>query len=165
MGFCKSLKEQENEEEIISCQLWLKDEDAELICDLIHRGKVKKMALANNCLGVKAAEMIAETLVYNTTLEWLSLSGNKWGDEGTRFFLEVLEKNTTLKTLFLCNTKTSQKVDDELWTVNGEREKPLTENLYGLVLDSPSPEARARAEKKKEEELKKGKGKRPNGLG
>ena len=151
MGIDRPLAEQADNEEIICCQLWMKDSDADAICDVIKKGKVKKMALANNMLGEEACNKIADALIENTSLEWFSIAGNRFGDEGGRHFVRVLENNTTLKSLFLCTNKMSEEVDDELWAVNDRREKPLTENLYGLVLDHPSPAARERAEKKKQE--------------
>jgi hypothetical protein len=152
MGIDRPLSEQADNEEIICCQLWMKDADADAIVDVIKKGKVKKMALANNMLGAEACDKIADALIENTSLEWFSIAGNRFGDEGGRHFIRVLENNVTLKSLFLCTNKMSEEVDDELWAVNDRREKPLTENLYGLVLDHASPAARERAEKKKQEE-------------
>ena len=80
---------------------------------------------------------------------------NKITDEGAAAFLEVLEKNTTCTNIFLSSNKTSPDVCDDLWDKNAEREVPLKENLYGLVLDHKSPNQRKLEAEKKEASKKK----------
>ena len=155
MPICKSLAEQVDEEEITCNQLWMNDSDADAICEVIRKGKVTKLVLARNDIGEEGAKKIAKAMCENTSIKFLSLAGNKIGDEGAAAFLEMLEKNTTCTNLFLSSNKLSLDVCDDLWDKNAERKVPLTDNLYGLVLDHFSPPRREKERLRKEEGKKK----------
>lgn len=142
------LDTQVDNEEVKCIQKWLKDSDADLIVSIIKKNKVKKLILANNDLAEEAAKKIAEAMWENTSITFLSLANNKFSDAGCLEFTTVLEKNTTMQQLMLCGNKASVETCDVLWAANDKREKPLTENLYGLVVDHKSPKLREREAEK-----------------
>ena len=155
MPICRSIAEQKDEEEITCNQLWMNDSDADAVCEVIAKGKCTKLVLARNDFTDIGVKKIAEAMYTNTSIKFLSLAGNKITDEGAAAFLEVLEKNTTCTNIFLSSNKTSLDVCDDLWDKNAEREVPLKENLYGLVLDHKSPKQRKLEAEKKEAAKKK----------
>ena len=147
------LKDQLDNEEITCVQKWMTDADADLICEVIKKNKCTKLVLARNDIADEGAKKIAAAMTTNTSIKFLSIAGNKITDEGQAAFAEVLQKNTTLTNFFLSdNMAITEKACDELFAVNDKREKPLTDNLYGLVLHHKSPKWRAAVEAKKEKE-------------
>ena len=155
MPICEDLSDQVDREEIICVQKWLTDKDADMIVDVLQKNKCKKFVLARNDLGPEAATKIADAMVANTSVTFLSLAGNKFNDDGALEFVKVLKGNTTMETIFLSDNFTSEKTCDELYAANAEREKPLPENLYGIVLDHKSPKAREREAAAKADSKKK----------
>ena len=139
-----NLSEQVDNEEIKCYQKRLKDSDADLICDIIKKNKVTKLMLARNLLTHEAAVKIAEAMCTNTSIKVLSLGGNQFRDEGIECWAKMIKENTTVEQLLLCSNFASEKACDVLWEANATREKPFTDNLYGLVLDHISPDQRRR---------------------
>jgi len=147
MPTCKPLSEQQDAEEVFATQLFLgqKESDADEIAAILHKGKVKKMALANNDLGDAGAAKICDALRTNRSLEWLSLTMNKLTDAAMASFEPVIRQNETLKQLYLFdNMAVSVEACDKLWEANAARTTPMTDNLYGLVLHHKSPVQRER---------------------
>ena len=155
MPIDKNLADQADDEQIKCNQKWLKDSDADLIVEILKRGKVKKMMLTSNDLGEEAAHKIATALLDNTSLHWLSLASNQFTDVGGALFADVIEKNEVLETLFLVGNQMTVTACDKLWEANQKRTKPMTENLFGLVLDHKSPAGRATDAEKAAEKKKK----------
>ena len=155
MPICYDLKDQMDSEEIFCNQKWLgrdgtQEKDVAEIVEILGKNKCVKMALANNMLSGKSVPPIVEALAANTSLIFFSLANNDLGDEGVAQFTAVLEKNTTLKQLALGGNKATEKCCDELWAVNEKRETPMTDNLYGLIIDHFSPARRAKQQEIKE---------------
>lgn len=138
------LNQQLDNEEVKCVQKWLKDSDADLICDVIKKNKAVKLILARNDLTHEAALKISEAMCTNTSITMLSIAGNQLRDDGVKCFAKMLKENTTVQQVFLSDNFASEQACDELWAANATREKPLTDNLYGLVLDHFSPKRRQR---------------------
>ena len=155
MPICEDFDVQMDREDIACAQKCLKDSDADMIAECIRRNKCKKLVLVRNDLGAEAAKKIADAMCENTSIEFLSFDQNKFGDTGGLEFVRVLKENNTMKTIFLSSNKMSEKACDELHAANQERENPLPESLYGLVLDHRSPKSRAYHAAKAEEAKKK----------
>ena len=121
------------------------------------------MALANNDLGDEGAAKISEALLTNTSLTWMSMSSNQLTDKGLLFFEPVVKEKETLKSILLFdNLQVTVEACDKLWAANEARTTPMTDNLYGMVLNFHSPPRRKREEEKEAEKKTK---KKPGGPG
>lgn len=108
-------------------------EDVDAILHVLSQGLTRKLNLANNLLGDKAAVEVARALALNTSLEMLSLHGNNIGSEGAAAFAHAIKQNTSLKSLYLSSNLLSKADMAALVEANAERPQPMS-GLGGLVL-------------------------------
>ena len=136
-GMARPLAEQADKEDVICPQSRLTDTDADAICAIIEKNKVKKLVLMRNDLGDEAAVKIAAAVAKNTSLTFLSLGWNKFTEKAADAFAEAIVENETLTNFFFDHNKMTPEVDARLWAANAKRKVPMKQVRPQLACRQP----------------------------
>ncbi|WP_226996191.1 hypothetical protein [Candidatus Protochlamydia sp. W-9] len=102
-----------NDSNLISLNLsgsGISDREAEVIANgLVSNTTVEHISFYINLINDKGAEALARALASNTALIGLDLSNNNISDQGVEFFAQALAFNTTLKELNLSRNQISDR--------------------------------------------------------
>ena len=82
----------------------IRDAGAEVLAQALHHNSTLEwLDLSNNSINDAGANALAQVLCHNPTLEWLNLSNNNISDTGVEALAQALYHNSTLEELLLSN--------------------------------------------------------------